>query len=95
MPASSIHPRIRIPTANERVRAASLNYSHGAVRADLRVCGPRLHDLVEAVVGHDSGDEQLAGADVVQRQRLDLGDVHAHFAVDAGALDANDHTEVR
>ena len=56
--------------------------------------GGRLHDLVEPLVGHGSADQQLAGADVVQGERLDLGDVDAHLSVDAGALNTNYHTEV-
>ena len=49
---------------------------------------------VEGVVGHDARDEQLRRADVVERERLDLGDVDAHLAVDARALDADYHAEV-
>ena len=73
--------------------------SHGAGGLDLGgvavgAAHGGLHDLVEGLVGHDARDEQLRRADVVERQRLDLGDVHAHLAVDARALDADDHAEV-
>ena len=56
--------------------------------------GGGLHDLVEPLVGHGSADQQLAGADVVQGEGLDLADVDPHLSVDAGALNANYHTEV-
>jgi len=52
----------------------------------------RLHDLVEALVGHDPAHEELTSAHVVQGQRLDLGDVNAHLAVDPAALDAHNNT---
>ena len=66
---------------------------HCAVRLRLgsRLC---LHDPVESLVGHDPGHEQLGGADVVEGEALDLGDVDAHLTVDARALDAHDHPEV-
>ena len=53
-----------------------------------------LHDLVERVVGHVAGDEQLRRRYVVQDQRLDARHVHAHLAVNAAALDAHDDAEV-
>ena len=56
------------------------------------VARPGLHDVVEALVGHDPGDEELTSAHVVQRQRLDLGDVNAHLAVDPAALDTHNNT---
>lgn len=70
---------------------------HGGVGPGLlaRRGGRGLHDPVEGIVGHDPGHEQLRRAHVIERQALDLGDVHAHLAVDAGALDAHDDAEVR
>ena len=66
---------------------------HGAVGLELPG-GGGLHDLVEPLVRHGPADQQLAGADVVQGEGLDLGDVDAHLPVDAGALDADDDSEV-
>lgn len=68
--------------------------SHCTVGLD-PIGGFGLHDLVEAVVGHDLGDKQLGRANVVERKRLDLGDVDPHLAMDARALDAHDDAEVR
>ena len=53
---------------------------------------PGLHDLVEALVGHDPAHEELTSAHVVQGQRLDLGDVNAHLTVDPAALDTHNNT---
>ena len=53
-----------------------------------------LHDFVEILVGHVMGDEQLRRGHVVQRQRLDSRDVHAHFPMDARTLDADDDAEI-
>ncbi len=75
-------------------RSRVCSYLHCTSWVEFVVC-PGLHDFVEGLVGHDARDEQLRRADVVERQRLDLGDVHAHLAVDARALDAHDHAEVR
>ena len=66
---------------------------HGAVGLEFPG-GGGLHDLVEPLVGHGSADQELAGADVVQGERLDLGDVDPHLSVDTRALNANYHTEV-
>ena len=74
-------------------------YSHRAGGLDLAAVAVGvdggLHDLVEGLVGHDARDEQLRSADVVEGERLDLGDVDAHLAVDARTLDADYHAEVR
>ena len=53
---------------------------------------PGLHDLVEALVGHDPAHEELTSAHVVQGQGLDLGDVNAHLTVDPTALDTHNNT---
>ena len=66
---------------------------HGAVGLEFPG-GGGLHDFVEPLVGHGSADQELAGADVVQGERLDLGDVDPHLSVDTRALNANYHTEV-
>ena len=67
---------------------------HGAVWIEF-VDGARLHDFVELLVGHEPRDQKLRRADVVQRQRLDLGNVHPHLAMDSGTFDADDDTEIR
>ena len=38
------------------------------------------------------GHKKLTGADVVEGEGLDLGDVDAHLPVDPRALDAHDNT---
>ena len=67
---------------------------HGAAGPQLDAPARGLHDLVEPLVGHGPADQQLARADVVEGEGLDLGDVDAHLAVDARALDADDDPEV-
>lgn len=55
-------------------------------------CG--LHNLVEAVIGHVSSDEELWRGHVIQDQRLDARHVDAHLTVNSGTFDADDHPEV-
>ena len=66
---------------------------HRAARAQLPVRGG-LHDLVEPLVGHRPGHQELAGPDVVQSQGLDLCDVDPHLPVNARTLDTDNNTEV-
>ncbi len=68
-------------------------YLHGAVGIQFG-CSLGLHDAVEVLIGHDSCYKELRGANVVQRQGLNLGDVDSHFPMNSGALDANDHAKV-
>ena len=70
-----------------------LSLLHCTAGVELPV-GGRLHNFVESLIWHCSADEELAGADVVQRQWLYLGDVDTHLPMDAGALDTHDHTKV-
>ena len=67
---------------------------HGAVEIGFRNVESGFHDLVEAVIGHVSGDKQLGRRHVVQYQRLDARHVHPHFAVDSRTFDADYHPEV-
>lgn len=90
-----VFDKCRVRARGWIVRKAQVR-SHRRRRRRLEIVTQRrLHHFVECLIRHVSREQQLSGADVIQRQGLYPWYVHAQVPVDATALYAYYYAEVR